>query len=442
MPKKLFLPILFFIVFGPGCKKKNYQKITHDPALYRISVKRLNDIILENGFPPVVASRNYAYANIAAYEVVAAGDSKHFRSLAGQINELPSCPKPQNPDLIDYPFASILAFCAVGNAVTFPEGSMVEYVEELKDKADDAGMPDDVLKASVAYADSVGKYILKWSKNDNYGKTRSASKYTVTNEEDRWRPTPPMYAQALEAHWAEIRTLVLDSATQIQVPDPPVYNMKDKNSPFYKNTLAVKMIGDSLTAEQKQIADFWDDNAFKLNVVGHASYGTKKFSPAGHWMNIIGIAAETNNVDFNTTVSHYAETSIAIFDAFISCWYTKYKTNYVRPETVINKYFDPNWRPYIQTPPFPEYTSGHAAISSAAAEVLSKFYGDNFSFTDTSEVEFGIAKRSFKSFRIAALEAGRSRVYGGIHFLNSCGQGTKQGKQIGELVVNRIKLKK
>jgi hypothetical protein len=117
----------------------------HDPALYRITVKKLNDIILENGFPPVVASRNYAYANIAAYEVVAAGDSKNFKSLAGQINELLPCPKPQDEKLVDYPFASLLAFCAVGNAVTFPEGSMKEYVEDLKAKADDAGMPDDVL---------------------------------------------------------------------------------------------------------------------------------------------------------------------------------------------------------------------------------------------------------------------------------------------------------
>ena len=424
-----------------GCKKSDYKKQIHDPALYRISVKKLNDIILENGFPPVVASRNYAYANIAAYEVIAAGNPMQFISLAGQINELTAAPKPGNNQTIDYPFASIIAFCAVGNAVTFPEGSMIEYVADLKEKAQDAGMPDEVLEASVNYADTVAKHILKWSKDDNYAKTRSASKYTVTSEEGRWRPTPPMYAQALEAHWAEIRTLILDSAAQINVPEPPVYNMKDKSGGFYKNALAVKLISDSLTQEQKDIADFWDDNAFKLNVVGHASYGTKKFSPAGHWMNIIGIAAQTKNVDFNTTVSHYAKTSVAIFDAFISCWYTKYKTNYVRPETVINKYFDPNWRPYLQTPPFPEYTSGHSSISAAAAEVLTELYGDNFAFTDTSEIEFGLDKRKFKSFRSAAWEAGTSRVYGGIHFLNSCEQGTKQGEQIGKLVVKKLKLK-
>lgn len=440
MSKKILAAAL--ILLNLSCKKSDYKAFTHDPALYRVTVKKLNDIILENGFPPAVASRNYAYANIAAYEVIAAGDSKHFKSLAGQIHELTPGPKPANEKSIDYPFASVLAFCAVGNAVTFPEGSMKEYVEDLKTKAQDAGMPYDVLNASVSYAESVGTHILKWSKTDNYAKTRSASKYSVTNDESRWRPTPPAYAQALEAHWAEIRTLVLDSAAQIRVPSPPAYNMKNREGTFYKNALTVKLIVDSLTQDKKDIADFWDDNAFKLNVVGHASYGTKKFSPAGHWMNIIGIAAQTKNVDFNTTVSHYAKTSIAIFDAFISCWYTKYKTNYVRPETVINKYFDPNWRPYIQTPPFPEYTSGHSTISAAAAEVLSDLYGDNFAFTDTSEIEFGLQKRKFISFRSAALEAGTSRVYGGIHFSNSCLQGTKQGQQIGKLVSKRLKLKK
>jgi hypothetical protein len=429
-------------VFIASCSKSDYKSVTSDPQLYRITVKKLNDIILENNFPPVIASRNYAYANIASYEVVAAGDPKHFNSLAGQIKHLGPTPQPASGAKIDFSFASLLAFCIVGNAVTFPEGSMDEYVNSLNKKVQDAGMPSDVFEQSVEYAATVSKHVMAWSKKDNYLQTRSASKYTVRLEDGRWVPTPTMYAPALEPHWREIRPLVLDSSSQVVPPPPPVYNMKDTNSQFYKNADEIRLVVDSLTEEQKHIADFWDDNPFKLNVVGHVSYATKKFSPGGHWMNIVGIATENAKADFNTTVSIYAEAAIALFDGFISCWHTKFMSNYVRPETVINNHLDDDWRPYIQTPPFPEYTSGHAVISSATAEILTARLGDNIAFRDTSEAEFGIADREFKSFRAAAKEAGMSRVYGGIHYTNSCAVGTEQGRQVADIILARLKLKK
>lgn len=438
---RFFFLLAGIIISLYSCKKADYQKVTGDPELYRVTVKKLNDIVLENNFPPVIASRNYAYANIAAYEVISAQNPQKFRSLAGQVKHLPVVPKPLQGVTVDYPFAALLAFCYVGNAVTFPEGSMQPYVDELKQKAKDAGMPADVFENSVNYSDVVAKFIMKWSKNDNYKQTRAASKYTIIKKEGLWIPTPPMYAQALEPHWGEIRPLILDSASQIAPPPPPVYNIKDKKSQFYNDVMEVKLINDRLTKEQKHIADFWDDNAFKLNVAGHASFGTKKFSPGGHWMNIVGIGSAVSHADFGSTVCAYTATSIALFDAFINCWYFKYKYNLVRPETVITKYFDPEWKTYIQTPAFPEYVSGHAVISAAAAEVLTSQFGDQFAYRDTSESEFGIAPRSFKSFRDAAMEAGLSRVYGGIHYQNSCVIGNREGKEIGQLVVSRLKMK-
>jgi hypothetical protein len=158
-------------------------------------------------------------------------------------------------------------------------------------------------------------------------------------------------------------------------------------------------------------------------------------------MNIVGIIAANKNADYNTTVSAYTQTSVALFDAFISCWDEKFRSNYIRPETAINKYVDAEWRPYIQTPPFPEYTSGHAVISAAAAEVMVHYFGDDINYTDTSELEFGVASRSFKSVRQAAVEAGMSRVYGGIHFKHSCTVGNETGVKVGELVLQRLKMK-
>lgn len=423
-------------------KKENYQSTLHDPHLFSQTVKKLNDVVLENNFPPMIATRNYVYSTIAAYEIVAAGDPAHYQSLSGQIRHMPPMPRPADTAVIDFPLAAMLALTKVGNAVTFPEGSLMGYYEELLNMADSLGMPSAKINGTKAYSDTIVATIMAWSKTDNYAQTRSATRYNVTNVAGRYVPTPPMYAQALEPHWAEIRTMVLDSASVCRAQMPPAFEPTNKNSRFYKDMMEVKQVGDSLTDEQKHIAEFWDDNPFKMNVSGHVMFATKKFSPPGHWMNIVGIAAKKAEADFNTTVTGYAKTAIALFDAFISCWEGKYSYNYIRPETVINQVVDPEWRPFIQTPPFPSFPSGHGTASASAAEAMSSVFGDQLSFTDTSLLEFGIANREIRSFRQAAAEAAMSRLYGGIHFRFDNDLGAESGKKVGELVVNRLTMKK
>ncbi len=422
--------------------KSDYKEITGNPFLYSKTVKELNNVVMQNNFPPIIASRNYLYANIAAYEIIAAGYPDQYQSLAGQVNGLSVVPAAPAGQEIDFHFASILAFCKLGEAVTFPEGSMQDYVDSLKKLVKDHGMPGSVYKNTVAFADTVGKVILAWSKKDNYAQTRTAPKYTVIDTPGRWIPTPPMYAQALEPHWREIRTMVMDSADMFTPPPPPPFDIKNKNSVYYKEVMAVKNAGDSLTDEQKHIAEFWDDLGTRLNVSGHVMFMTKKFSPPGHWMNIVGIAAQKAKVDYNTTVYAYTKTAIAMFDGFIQCWDEKFRSNTVRPETVINKYVDAEWKPFLQTPPFPEYTCGHSTVSSSAAEALTSVFGDHFAYTDTSELEFGIKNRSFTSFRQAALENNWARFYGGIHFHSSCIVSTEYGRKVGDLVNQRLRMKK
>lgn len=433
----LLLPAGFFLF---SCTQKDYTAKVHDPFLYSTTVKKLNDIVLENNFAPMIASRNYTYANIAAYECIVAGDS-NYNSLHALIPHMPEMPRPLEGEEVDFQLASLLAFTRVGNAVTFPEGSMMDYYEQLQELASDAGMKRKMVNDSRKFADRISEAILKWAAQDNYAQTRSAGKFTVTEEEGRWVPTPPAYASATEAHWMDIRPFVLDSASQCKAPAPPVYNMQDTSSRFYIATLEVKKAVDSLTEEQMHIADFWDDNPFKTTKIGHVEFTTKKFSPPGHWMNIVGIAARKSGADFNTTVYAYTKTSIALFDGFISCWEEKYRSNLIRPETVINKFIDPDWRPYIQTPPFPSYVSGHSVISAAAAEVMTEVFGDNFNYTDTSLVEFGIAERSFPNFRDASWEASMSRLYGGIHYFFDLEEGNKTGKQLGEMVVKKLRMR-
>ena len=440
--KRLIAGLCVVVCLYACRNNKEYKAYLHNPALFSQAAHELNTVVMGNNFSPMVASRNYAYAAIAAYEVIASGYPDQYQSLAGQLNGLKQIAKPAADSSVDIELASLLAYIKVGEAVTFPEGSLQSYKDSILKTARDKGLTSGIEKASQLLADSVSASIIRWSKKDNYLQTRGAEKYTVMDVPGRWMPTPPLYASAAEPHWGEIRPMVMDSAGMFAPPLPPVFNITDTNSKYYKEVMAVKKAIDSLTPEQKHIAEFWDDNPFKMNVTGHVMYGSKKFSPPGHWMSVVGIAAQKAKSDYAATVYAYAKTSIALFDAFIQCFYAKYKYNAVRPETVINKYIDANWIPYLQTPAFPEYTCGHSTISSSAAEALTSVFGDNFAYTDSTEIEFGIKNRSFESFRKAADENNWARFYGGLHFHNSCIISADCGQKVGRLIVDRLQMKK
>lgn len=155
-------------------------------------------------------------------------------------------------------------------------------------------------------------------------------------------------------------------------------------------------------------------------------------------MSIAGVACLKAKASFNVSLKAYLFTAVALYDGFISCWDEKYRSNTIRPESYINAYIDESWRPLLQTPPFPEYTSGHSVISAAAASVLSELFGNDFSFADDTEIGYGLPVRHFKSFREAAVEAAISRFYGGIHYKEAITNGMLQGKKIGDAVVNQI----
>jgi hypothetical protein len=135
----------------------------------------------------------------------------------------------------------------------------------------------------------------------------------------------------------------------------------------------------------------------------------------------------------------YARTAIALADGFISSWDEKYRSSVVRPETVINAHLDEGWTPLLQTPPFPEYTSGHSVISTAAAAVLTDQFGGGFAFTDSTELEYGLPARTFSSFEQAAAEAAMSRLYAGIHYRMAIEEGVIEGRKVGDLVVQRVR---
>jgi membrane-associated phospholipid phosphatase len=194
----------------------------------------------------------------------------------------------------------------------------------------------------------------------------------------------------------------------------------------------------NLTEEQMEIARFWDDNPFVIEHSGHMMFGNKKITPGGHWIGIAAIASKQSGADAVTTARAYAVTAIALYDAFISCWDEKYRSSYIRPVTIINELLDDTWMPYLQTPPFPEYTSGHSTITASAATVLTKVFGENFAFQDTSDLRYIGMQRHFNSFSEAAAEASISRVYGGIHYRFSVDTGAQMGKKLGQFINKKL----
>ena len=434
--------LISLLVFVFSCSSNNgeYKKKAQNPEFIHRSIKKVTDIIVHDIFSPPVASRIYAYVSIAGYEALLPSDA-NYNSMAGQLHGLSEVPKPKEGEEYCFELASTEAILKVGRSLVFSEDKLDEFYNEVMTEFRDAGVPDDVFDRSVAYGDQVANHILDWSNKDNYKQSRSFPKYTIVNSAATWKPTPPAYMDAIEPHWNKIRTFVIDSAQQFK-PLPPTSFSTDKKSQFYKEAMAVYEIGNNMTDEQRTIASFWDCNPFAMNVKGHVMFATKKISPGGHWINITALASRVRKSSSMESLDAYVQVSLSLADAFISCWDEKYRSVLIRPESYINQYIDENWVPLLQTPPFPEYTSGHSVISAAASVALTNIYGDNFAFTDSTEVEFGMAPRSFTSFRQASDEAAISRFYGGIHYMPACTEGVSEGRALGEFVRKRIHTRK
>ncbi|MEO8413760.1 MAG: vanadium-dependent haloperoxidase [Ginsengibacter sp.] len=441
MKRSLVFYVISFItsalVLFSSCKQKSnrYIKVMHNPLLYNEVVHKLNYVVIYDIFTPPVASRVFAYSNLAAFEVLAK-EGKHFTSLQGKVKGLNNIPNPAATAKIDFPFASLIALIKVGDQLTFSRDTMKMLADSVKSLAQDNGMPDDMFENSVAYGNQVADSIIAWSKKDNYAQTRG-SRFTLSNEEGHWSPTPPGYFTAVEPLWPTLRCMVMDSANMFPPPPPPVFS-KDTTSAFYEMAKDVMVTGNTLDPTQKWIANFWDCNSFKMHVQGHAMFATKAMTPCGHWLEIVGTISKNNHADFYKTAYAYTGATIGMYDAFICCWFTKYRTDVIRPETYINKYMNQDWMPYLQTPPFPEYNSAHSTISAAAATVLGAIYKDNTAFRDSSEREWGWPDRNFKTSDDAAVEVSFSRYYGGIHYKQSVQTAYIQGKKIGNLVMSKL----
>lgn len=422
-----------------SCSKPS-ESIRISAEDYHRSVDKVGQIMVHDIFSPPVASRVFAYPNVAAYEIIAKGNEK-YRSLSQQLTGLTSIPDPGAGKEVNLQLAALIAHMDINRRLIFSEDRMIEYRDSLYGVWESLNPKE--FEESKAYGLQVAEHIVAWMDKDNYKQTRTMSKFTVdTDDPSRWQPTPPSYMDGLEPHWNKIRPFVIDSAAQFKPVPPPRFSM-EKDSDFYKELREVYDISQEITekgdeSDEVAMAQFWDCNPYVSVTRGHLMFATKKITPGAHWIGITKIACRKSDYGFDDTVYAYTKTSIAIADAFISCWDEKYRSNLIRPETLINEHIDDSWKPVLQTPPFPEYSSGHSVASGAAAVALTDIFGDNFAFDDDTELPYGLPVRSFKSFNEASAEAAISRMYGGIHYRAAVEEGLKQGRDLGKFVVENM----
>jgi hypothetical protein len=386
------------------------------------------------GFTPPVAARALGYAGVTLYEAVVPGLPDH-RSLVGQLNGLTALPQPEPNQNYSWPAVANSALAAQARELFFNTAreneALIDALEQQFAARLQIQSDPTTLSRSADYGRALAEAIYTWSMND--GGHRGQAKnfpldYQPASGVGLWQPTPPKFSRApLQPYWGDNRPFVLRSTVGCEPPPPPSYS-EEKGSTFYQQALEVYDTVRQLTPEQRTIALFWADDPGRTS------------TPPGHSIALTTQVLREQNASLALAAEAYAKVGIAVADAFIGCWQTKYKYSVVRPITYIQQVIDPTWNnpdltDPVTTPPFPEYTSGHSVQSAATAVVLGALFGNDYAVTDHTQDHRGFLPRAFDSFETLAQEAAISRLYGGIHYRAAIEAGLIQGHCIGKSVL-------
>ena len=381
-------------------------------------------------FSPPVASRAYGYLGVTAFEAVASGSGK-LRTLAGQLNGLSATPAREAGVAYD---DAVILDAALSSAVhdlfgnTGPTGHRAMDALDAKLQAEvTEGLAPDVVARSESYGRAVAAHILDWAKEDGGAAVANMGfplEYKLKPGPAYWVPTSTIVQQQapLLPDWGKNRTFAMPMGATCGLPAPPAYS-EDTASEYYKEAREIYDTWRTLTSEQRAIARFWADDAM-LSV-----------TPPGHWLSIALQIVDREKLGLEKSVDVLARLGVAEADSFVGCWETKFVYDTVRPITYIRRVIDPQFETIVNTPPFPEFPSGHSAESAAAAIVLTSIFGDHYAFDDNTDAEDGLKPRSFASFWAAANEAAVSRLYGGIHYRAAIEMGADQGRCVGAYAV-------
>ena len=421
-----------------GCDRPEGSGIerdkTNNQLLNRLN-QQLTKATIAGTLSPPAAARCFAYANIGAYESVALRETE-YSGFSGKLSgySLPLIEIDTN--LYIEEIAVVKVFSIMAREGVFHPQLIDELAAQLTDSLT-ACYDNRKVEYTLEISSRLADHLLQWMRADGFAEMRALPRYTILNEPWSWEPTPPKYSEALDPWWHKIRPFVMDSASLFR-PKLKVAFSEEPGSEFHNYALEVQQSVLSLDAEQQHIANFWDCNPYLTRREGHSIKAVRQMSPGAHWIGLVRDACTANELSIEESTFRTAITAIALHDGFISVWEAKYHYHLIRPETYINRYIDPKWRPLLETPHFPEYPSGHSAVSASASTVLSELFGSNYAFVDSLEMPFGKPPRSFNSFKEASDEAALSRLYGGIHYRFSNEDGVSQGERLGQLVLTRL----
>ena len=394
----------------------------------------LYDVVKAEQTTPPPAARMYGLTAVALYESIVAGTEEH-RSFVRQLHDLRSVPQPKKHQKYHWPTVAnaVLAHTIRDLYPTLSQASLdaINTLEHRFASHYEAELPRRAYERSVAHGQAVAAAILAWAATDGFSVDNNCQ-YLPVPVPGAWQPTPPAFnPDPLQPCWGLMRPMALASGRECPPPGHPPFST-DPRSDFYAAGLEAYHVSLSLTDAQKTIADFWSDSP--------VATGT----PPGHWIAIVSQIAANDGLSLTAAAEAYARVGLAVHDAFIGCWHAKYAYNLQRPVTYINDNINQSWRPYLVTPNFPSYTSGHSTQSGAAAHVLTDMFGSK-RFTDTTHTDHGLMPpqepRTFDSFEDAAAEAAVSRLYGGIHFAFDNDHGLASGHCIGQAILDRVRFK-
>jgi hypothetical protein len=377
-------------------------------------------------YSPPVASRAFAYVGVIAHEALRGGPGGGV-SLAGQLNEL--LPLPERAPGAVYDEAVVLnaALTAAVRQFFSNTGPTGQRAMDAMDKALRAqveqGLARDVLRRSRDFAEAVVLHVSAWSGADGGAVVENLGfpeTWELTSGPAHWVPTSTVAVQQrpLLPYWGNVRPFAMAEGNSCPLPPPPAYS-EEPGSEFYRQAKEVYDTVNALTPEQRAIAAFWSDDPMLSP------------TPPGHWISIAMTELAAEGAGASRWAAVMARLGITLADAFIGCWHTKFEYDLVRPITYIQRVIDKKWQPILNTPPFPEYPSGHSTQSAAAAAVLDAVFGADHAFVDGTHLDDGIPERAFANFQAAAQEAALSRLYGGIHFRAAIERGLEQGACIG-----------
>lgn len=425
--KNLYLALLGVVFSVYATAQSNLNTYSADVA--NDYVEFLLELVPETpGFTPPVASRSFGYIGMALYESVEHG-SPIYGSLKNNVNQFESGPTPDENIEYHWPTVANNALCAIIDSLYYnctAENQAALYAIRDAYNAQFESVP--FFSESRDYGVAVANAVFAHSITDGGHQCQEnnfPASYVIPEGDGLWKPeiVNGNPQKALQPYWGNNRPFVSDNAEDAIMPSQfiPEFGTGEADA-WHLAMNEVYETSLNLTAEQTNIAQWWADGA-----------GT--ITPPGHSMSLARqlLIAEGANLEKAAVV--YGFLGMALSDAFLACWKTKYVYNTERPGTYIRQYINSEWLPLLNpTPPFPEFPSGHSSQSGAMGTVLTQLLGGDVAFTDNTWTGVWGNPRQFNSIWEAANEAAVSRLYGGIH----PAYGNEGGLYLGSSVGNNI----